>query len=162
MASVASTYAQAFADVVLDAHLNEDRVLGELRAIAALLAESVELRRVWENPAVPVEQKRKLLDVIVQRDGISKQVRNLIAVLIDHRRIHFLEQIVRQPEKPLRTTTSLPGAEISAVMSSGPKTLSGPPHDEVEVRKTRQLGGWARVNCENQWITILLKLHIFH
>ena len=51
------------------------------------LLESADLRRVWENPAVPAEQKRKLLDAIVQRDGIEKQVRNLIAVLIDHRRV---------------------------------------------------------------------------
>src|SRR5580658_131326 len=119
MASVASTYAQAFADVVLDAHLNEDRVLGELRAIAALLAESVELRRVWENPAVPVEQKRKLLDVIVQRDGISKQVRNLIAVLIDHRRIHFLEPIVRQLEKELDARLGFAEAEITSARLLG-------------------------------------------
>jgi F-type H+-transporting ATPase subunit delta len=115
MASVASTYAQAFADVVLDAHLNEDRVLGELRAIAALLTESVELRRVWENPAVPVEQKRKLLDIIAQRDGISKQVRNLIAVLIDHRRTHFLEPIIRQLEKELDARLGFAEAEITSV-----------------------------------------------
>ena len=47
MASVASTYARAFADVVLGAHLDGNRALAELRAIAALLAESSDLRRVW-------------------------------------------------------------------------------------------------------------------
>jgi F-type H+-transporting ATPase subunit delta len=120
MASVASTYAQAFADVVLDAHLNEERALGELRAIAALLTESIELRRVWENPAVPVEQKRKLLDIIAQRDGISKQVRNLIAVLIDHRRTHFLEPIIRQLEKELDARLGFAEAEITSVRELGP------------------------------------------
>jgi len=43
-----------------------------------LLNESSELRRVWENPAVPADQKRRVLDAIAARDGISKQVRNLI------------------------------------------------------------------------------------
>ena len=56
----------------------------------ALLEESQDLRRVWENPAVPADQKRKLLDAIVQREGIEHHVRNLIAVLIDHRRVQFL------------------------------------------------------------------------
>ena len=115
MASVAGTYARAFADVVLHTRLPEDRALAELRSIAALLAESVGLKRVWENPAVPVEQKRKVLDVIAQRDGISKQARNLIAVLIDHRRTHFLEPIIRQVEKELDTRLGFAEAEITSV-----------------------------------------------
>jgi len=101
MASVANTYARAFADVVLGAHLDVNRAITELRTIAGLLNESSELRRVWENPAVPADQKRRVLDAIAARDGISKQVRNLIAVLIDHRRIHFLEPVIRQLEKEL-------------------------------------------------------------
>src|SRR5512135_360699 len=103
MASVASTYARAFADVVFGARLDAARAVGGLRQIATLFDQSVELRRVWENPAVPVEQKRKLLDVIVQRDGIDRQVRNLIAVLIDHRRLPFLPRIVEQLEKELNS-----------------------------------------------------------
>ncbi len=53
MASVASTYARAFADVVFSAHLDANRAVGGLRRIAGLLDESVDLKRVWENPAVP-------------------------------------------------------------------------------------------------------------
>src|SRR5579872_5312483 len=101
MASVASTYARAFADVVFSARLDAARAVAGLREIASLFNHSVELKRVWENPAVPVEQKRKLLDVIVQRDGIDRQVRNLIAVLIDHRRLAFLPRIVEQLKKEL-------------------------------------------------------------
>ena len=112
MASVASTYARAFADVVLGAHLNGNRALAELRTIAALLAESSDLRRVWENPAIPAEQKRGLLDAIAQRDGISKQVRNLVAILIDHRRTHFLEPVIQHLEKELDARMGFAEAEI--------------------------------------------------
>jgi F-type H+-transporting ATPase subunit delta len=114
MASVASTYARAFADVVLGKHLNADQSIAELRSIISLLAESADLRRVWENPAVPAEQKRRLLDAIAQRDGISKPVRNLIAVLIDHRRIHFLEPITRQLEKELDARLGFAEAQITS------------------------------------------------
>jgi F-type H+-transporting ATPase subunit delta len=114
MASVASTYARAFADVVLDAHLDADRAVAELRAIASLLNESSELRRIFENPAVPAEQKRRVLDVIAQRDGISKQVRNLVAVLIDHRRTHFLDAVIRQLEKELDARMGFAEAEITS------------------------------------------------
>jgi F-type H+-transporting ATPase subunit delta len=119
MASVANTYARAFADVVLGAHLNADRSIAELRTIAQLLDESSDLRRVWENPAVLAEQKRQLLDVIAARDGISKQVRNLVAVLIDHRRIHFLEPIIAQLEKELDARLGFAEADITSARPLG-------------------------------------------
>src|SRR5208282_1580394 len=114
MASVASTYARAFADVVLSDHLDAERSVAELRAVANLLAESPELRRVWDNPAIPADQKRRVLDVIAQRDEIHRQVRNLVAVVIDHRRIHFLEPIIRQVEKELDARLGFAEAEITS------------------------------------------------
>jgi F-type H+-transporting ATPase subunit delta len=119
MASVASTYARAFADVVLGAHLDVGRATAELHAIASLLNESSELRRVWENPAIPADQKRRVLDAIAERDGISKQVRNLIAVLIDHRRVHFLEPIIRQLEKELDARLGFAEADITSARELG-------------------------------------------
>ena len=119
MPSVASTYARAFADVVLDARLDAAKAIAGLRQIVSLFAESAELRRVWENPAVPVEQKRKLLDVIVQREGIEKPVRNLVAVLMDHRRLPFLPRIVEQLEKELDARLGLAEAQISSARPLG-------------------------------------------
>jgi F-type H+-transporting ATPase subunit delta len=114
MASVASTYARAFADVILKAHLDVEHAVAELRSVAILLNESSDLRQVWENPAIPVEQKRRVLDVIAQRDGISKQVRNLVAILIDHRRTHFLNAVIRQLEKELDARMGFAEAEITS------------------------------------------------
>ena len=84
-----------------------------------LLAESIELRRVWENPGVPADQKRRLLDVIAQRDGISHHARNFIAVLIDHRRTHFLEPIITQLEKELDARLGFADAEIISARAIG-------------------------------------------
>ncbi len=119
MASVASTYARAFADVVLDARLDANRAIAGLREIERLLTESAELRRIWENPAVPADQKRKLLDAIVQREGINKQVRNLIAVLIDHRRVQFLPRIIEQLGKELDSRLGFAEAQISSTRELG-------------------------------------------
>ena len=119
MASVAGTYARAFADVVIDVRLDATRAMGGLRRVGSLLRESVELRRVWENPAVPVEQKRSLLDAIVRREGIEKPVRNLVAVLIDHRRIQLLEQIAQQLEKELDARMGFAEAEITSARELG-------------------------------------------
>jgi F-type H+-transporting ATPase subunit delta len=119
MASVASTYARAFADVVLGAHLDVNRALAELRAIASLLDQSSELRRVWENPAIPADQKRRVLDAIAAQDGISRQVRNLVAVLVDHRRVHFLEPVIQQLEKELDARLGFAQANITSARQLG-------------------------------------------
>jgi len=119
VASVANTYARAFADVVFSVHLDAGRAVNGIRQIASLLAQSAELRRVWENPAVPAEQKRRLLDVIVQRDGIDKPVRNLVAVLIDHRRVQFLPRILEQLEKELDARLGFAEAQISSARELG-------------------------------------------
>jgi F-type H+-transporting ATPase subunit delta len=119
VASVASTYARAFADVVFAAHLDAVRAIGGLQRIATLFTQSVELRRVWENPAVPADQKLKLLDAIVQREGIEKHVRNLVAVLIDHRRLPFLPRIVEQLEKELDSRLGFAEAQISSARELG-------------------------------------------
>ncbi|HLV88778.1 MAG TPA: ATP synthase F1 subunit delta [Candidatus Sulfotelmatobacter sp.] len=119
MASVASTYARAFADVVLDAKLDARRAIGGLRRMGELLRESSELRRVWENPAVPADQKRHLLDAIVKREGIEKHVRNLMAVLIDNRRTSFLERITLQLEKELDARLGFAEAQITSARELG-------------------------------------------
>ena len=119
MASVASTYARAFADVLLSAHLDANRTVGGLRRIAGLLTENADLRRVWENPAVPAEQKRKLLDAIVHREGIENHVRNLIAVLIDHRRVQFLGRIIEQLKKELDARMGFAEAHVTSARELG-------------------------------------------
>jgi F-type H+-transporting ATPase subunit delta len=133
VASVASTYARAFADVVFSAHLDANRAVAGLREIARLLTESADLRRVWENPAVPADQKRRLLDAIVQREGIDKPVRNLVAVLIDHRRVQFLQRIIEQLEKELDARMGFAEAQISSAreLSEAEKRAL-----EVEIEKT--------------------------
>jgi F-type H+-transporting ATPase subunit delta len=119
MASVASTYARAFADVVLSAKLDAQRATRELRRISALLAESSDLRQVWENPAIPADQKRRLLDAIAHRDGIEKPVRNLVAVLIDHRRVKYLDAVIKQLEKELDARLGFAEAEITSARELG-------------------------------------------
>ena len=133
MASVANTYARAFADVVLSARLDAARSIAGLRRITSLLGESVELRRVWENPAVPADQKRRLLDAIVQREGIDKPVRNLVAVLIDHRRVPFLARIVEQLEKELDARMGFAEAQISSARELSDTEKRGL---EAQVEKT--------------------------
>ena len=73
-----------------------------------------DLRRVWESPAIPAEQKRKLLDAIVERSAVLRPVRNFIAVLIDHGRIRQIEQIARQFQTELNHRLGIIEAEVTS------------------------------------------------
>ena len=114
MASAISVYARALADVVLASRLDAARTLKELRALSGLLAGHSDLRRVWENPAIAAEQKRGVLDAIAKREGLSRQARNFVAVLIDHRRIHLLDRIVEQLQHELDARMGFAEARITS------------------------------------------------
>jgi F-type H+-transporting ATPase subunit delta len=119
VASVTSTYARALADVVFRQHLDPARTLEEAQSLARLVAGSQELRDVWEAPSIPAEQKRALLDAIVAREGISRPVRNFMAVLMDHRRIRFLEPIVKELGQELNRRLGFTEAEITSARELG-------------------------------------------
>jgi F-type H+-transporting ATPase subunit delta len=114
VASVTNTYARAFADAVFDGHHDPEKTLREAQSISGLVSESKELREVWETPSITAEQKRAVLDAIVAREGISQTVRNFVAVLIDHGRIHFLAPIVKQFEQDLNQRLGFIEAEVTS------------------------------------------------
>jgi F-type H+-transporting ATPase subunit delta len=117
MATVANTYARAFADVVMANRLDAARTLEEAQQMAALVRENKALREVWENPSIPAEQKRAVLDGIVQRAGVTRPVRNLVAVVIDKGRMRFLGDIVAQFAEELNRRLGFADAEITTARS---------------------------------------------
>jgi len=113
MATVSSTYARAFADVVIANRLDPAKTLAETKQIADLVRETKGLREVWENPAIPTEQKRAVLDGIVARTGISQPVRNFIAVILDKGRMKFLAEIVERFREALNQYMGVADAQIT-------------------------------------------------
>jgi len=112
MASVVGTYARAFADVVMRGRLDPARMIAQLRLAESLLAESAALRRVLENPSIPVDRKLAVLDAIAQRTGMAREARNFLAVLTDHHRLPLLSDITRQVERELNDRLGIADAEV--------------------------------------------------
>ena len=135
MASVASRYARALVEIVLEKQLDANVVVGQLNALVAAVEESADLRRVWESPAVAPEQKRAILDAMVARIGAERTVRNFIAVLIDHRRIAALALIVRQFQAELDTQLGFAEASITSA-----RQLSDAEKRELELRIEQMTG----------------------
>ncbi len=114
MAAVASRYARALVDAVLELKIDPDTARQQLNSIVEAVRESSDLRRVWESPAISHEQKRAVLDAIAGNQGVVKSIRNFVAILIDHRRIAMLPEIARQFEVELDSQLGFAEAEISS------------------------------------------------
>ncbi len=89
-------YARAFAQVATAMHLNTDQAQQQLRDFAATVGENRQLREVLMDPSIPNEQKLRVLDGIAGRLGMAKPVRNFLAVIIDHRRLSSLDEILTE------------------------------------------------------------------
>ena len=135
MAAIASRYARALVEVILQDQIDGDSARQQLRSIAEAVHESIELRRVWESPAIPPEQKRAVLDAIAKQIGAVRPIRNFFAVLIDHRRIGILDDIVRAFESELDAQLGFTEVEVSSA-----RPLSAEEKHEVERHVQRMTG----------------------
>ncbi|HEX8813510.1 MAG TPA: ATP synthase F1 subunit delta, partial [Terracidiphilus sp.] len=122
-------------EVVLEQRMDADVARQQVNAIAEAVRESVELRRVWESPAISAEQKRGVLDAIVGRIGAAKPIRNFFAIVIDHQRIAMLDDIARQFGVELDTQLGFVEVEISSA-----RQLSAEEKREMESQVERMSG----------------------
>jgi F-type H+-transporting ATPase subunit delta len=133
VASVVGAYARALADAVVESKLDPARMLQDLHAVESLLAESDPLRRVLENPSIPGDRKRAVLDAI--NLGMTRQARNFIAVLTDHRRLPLFSDIVKQVQQELNARLGFADAEVSSA-----RPLSDPEKQLLEAEITKLTG----------------------
>ena len=120
MAAVTSRYARALVDVVFDKKLDATKVIEQLEALADALRSTPALRNIWDNPSVPADQKRKVLDAIIKQLGADRMVRNFVAVLIDNRRIAALPEIAKQFRSELLDRMGIAEADVTTTRELSP------------------------------------------
>jgi F-type H+-transporting ATPase subunit delta len=113
MAAFASRYARAFADVVAEFHLDATDVEKQLNDFLGTWDDSDQLREVFEDPSVPAAQKVATLDKMKGRLKLAPQVRNLLAVLIEHDRIASVHEVVAEYHKELQSRLGIFQAEVT-------------------------------------------------
>jgi len=114
MAAIASRYARALVDVVLEKRIDATVAVQQVRDMVATVEGSHELRMVWESPAVLAERKRAVLDSVAAQSGLLRPIRNFFAILIDHGRIPMAGQIARQFETELNQQLGFVEAGITS------------------------------------------------
>lgn len=140
MASSASRYARAFAEVSDAESLDFSRAEQQLRDFADALESSPQLRELLENPSLEMPQKLKVLDALAPRIGMYPQVRNLLAVILEHQRLTELADIL---EDYHAIADARSGTTEARVTSARP--LDGSARRELESQISKLAGGPIRV-----------------
>ena len=119
MASYVSRYARAFTDVVASRRLDANPAVAALESFQQVLAASHELRTLLQNPSVDAGQKLKLLDAISKRIGAPKEVRNFLAILVDHHRLGGFSEIVKEVKEQLNERLGIADAQVISARELG-------------------------------------------
>ena len=112
MPAFVSYYARAFADVVTAAKLDAAAIDQRLSDFLATWDGSKELREVFENPAIAVEQKVAILDKMNAKLGMQRELRNFIAVLLKNDRIAHVHVVAEAYRAELEERQGIRQAEI--------------------------------------------------
>jgi F-type H+-transporting ATPase subunit delta len=112
MAAFVARYANAFLDVVTAAKLDTGAIGARFNDFIATWDGSRELREFFVNPAIPAAQKVKFLDTLNARLGLQKELRNLLAVLIDNDRIGHVSEVAEAYRRLLQEQLGIQQAEI--------------------------------------------------
>jgi F-type H+-transporting ATPase subunit delta len=141
MASPAPRYARAFAEVAESAKLDAAVAQQQMSDFAETLAGSAELRAFLENPSVEIAKKLKVLDAIAARMGMFPQVRNFIAVILEHHRLNELGEILTEYREVVDAHS---GAVEARVISARP--LNDADRAQLEAQITRLAGARVRAS----------------
>src|ERR1700751_3080717 len=111
---LASHYAHALAEAVLssDSDLQANAAVDQLRLAESVISSSKELELVFHSPAVTKEQKAALARQLADELDLHRTIRNLLLLVVAHRRTRELKRIVGQFEEALDERLGLIPAEI--------------------------------------------------
>ncbi|MEH2071794.1 MAG: ATP synthase F1 subunit delta [Nostoc sp.] len=111
---IAQPYAQALLSIAQSKNLTEE--FGEdARTLVSLLSTNKELENFLGNPFIQPENKKSLIRQIVG-ESANPYLRNFLLVLVDKRRIAFLEPILQQYLALLRQLNQTVLAEVTSAV----------------------------------------------
>ena len=139
MSALTLRYAHAFSSVAASSHLDANAAQQQMRDFSETLAGSHELREFLMNPSIVNEQKLKILDAIAGRIGMFPQVRNFLAVIMDHQRLAELDEIVTEYHALADQQSGMAEAEITSA-----HPLNDRDREELEAQVSKLAGGRVR------------------
>ncbi len=136
MAMITLRYAHALEQVVVASKLDSAAALSQLQDFAGTFDASPQLREVLMDPSITKEQKLKVLGAIGEKIGFFPQVRNFIAVITEHERLHQLQEIISEFASAADEEAGVTDAEITSARS-----LNDEDRAQLEAQAGKLAGG---------------------
>ncbi len=113
---VSARYANALVDVVLKpgSGVDPDASVAQIKDLAATFRDSAPLRNVFLSPAISPAKKRAVVGRLAEHVGASRQIKNFLFVLVDHRRIGDFLQIAEAYETLLDEQLGFIRADVTS------------------------------------------------
>jgi F-type H+-transporting ATPase subunit delta len=125
MAAFVARYARAFADVVTQEKLDTAALDRQMEDFLLTWDASAELRDLFVNPAVAALQKVAVLDKMNAKLGLRKELRNLLAVLINNDRIGDVREVVQAYRAEMQERQGIRSVEIVTARELSEKDRTG-------------------------------------
>ena len=119
MAGFVARYATAFLEVVTAAKFDTTAIASQFNDFLGTWDGSPELREFFVNPAIPAVQKVGFLDTLNAKLGLRKELRNLLAVLIDNGRIGHVTEVADAYRKLLQAQSGIRQVQIVTTRELG-------------------------------------------
>ncbi len=119
MSVISLRYANALAAVATTAKFDVVAAQQQLEDFYGTLVDSRQLREVLMNPSLSGEQKLRVLDAISAKIGMFPQIRNFVAVIVDHQRLDELHEILQDYAAVTGKQSGLTEAEITSAHPLG-------------------------------------------
>jgi F-type H+-transporting ATPase subunit delta len=85
-------YARALLDLAEESK-QTDKIARDLQDLRAAWEASAELRNVFENPGFSTEARKKIVDALAKRMGLTPVLMNTLFLLSDRRRLRYVPEI---------------------------------------------------------------------
>jgi F-type H+-transporting ATPase subunit delta len=137
---VANRYAQAFASVASTKGLDLVAAREQMKDFADTFDSSAPLREILMDPSIPNDQKLGVLDGIAEKLGLFREVRNFLAIAMDHQRLHELHVMLDAYDRVADLGLGVTEAEVSTVYE-----LTGEDRAGLEAQVAKLAGTKVRI-----------------
>ena len=127
--TVARRYASALADVVIERR-EQREVQAEIQSWASLIVNNPQLKEVFANPTVAYDQKRGVLEALLNRTRVRETTASFLRVLLQNQRLAQLPEIAERFGQILDERGGVVAAEITTARPI-PEELKKALHDTL-------------------------------
>ena len=120
---VTGSLARRYAKAVLSLP-SPDKIAADLRSLAKAMHDSAELQTVLTNPAIRRNDRRRVIDGLLEKIGAQPNTKNLVYLLLDGERLSSLPAISRELDAMLLAKSNHISAEVVSAKPLDPAQLS--------------------------------------